>query len=660
MKARTALRSGIIALVEIIVAGIALFALWIAAALPARSQTSEGGAAKGVAAQAASPELVRAQSEWHQALLQLPHPKPGCYRATYPRVEWIPATCKPGPKYPAIPAHGIPKPFTVGDGGSNDFASHPTGTITGVDGTFPNPSVGLSETGPIANSGPSFSNTYTLQINTNQFTSAACMGSPNPNCKGWEQFVYENNPSTNDVYIQYWLIKYNAPCPGGGWTQFQFTGQTEIYCYQSTLASSTLSGHSVSEFGSNNLRFSATVTPSSDQVVITIGGDGAMMTGINAVDVAAGWIDGEFNVFGDGGDSSGGGQAGFGASSTIVVKNTVHNGTRNAPACDMQSFTGETNNLTLVGMGPIPTQASPAIEFTESNVLGSLAACVTAAGIGDTHLTTFDGLLYDFQAAGDFVLTEAEGFTVENRQVSGAPNWPNATVNHAVATRMGKTRVAVCTEPSRIFVDSRERQIGEGQIVSLPGGVGILRTGNVYLVQDENGDGIRAEDMGTYINLTVGLGHWPRTVRGVLANANGNVNAIEARTGGVLIAPFAFNQLYHEFADSWRVPEKESLLSPCGERVATGIPQEPFYANNLPLPLRERGQRACTAAGIREKALLEACIIDVAFTGREEAAKVYLGMRAPAAVGQIVTSGGGKGEGGKGGGDDKGDKQDKE
>jgi hypothetical protein len=35
-------------------------------------------------------------------------------------------------------------------------------------------------------------------------------------------------------------------------------------------------------------------------------------------------------------------------------------------------------------------------------------------------------------------------------------------------------------------------------------------------------------------------------------------------------------------------------------------------------------------------------------------------MRAPAAVGQIVTSGGGKGEGGKGGGDDKGDKQDKE
>jgi hypothetical protein len=638
MKIHAASPSRIVTLVRII-AAICLFALLMAAAPPAAAQTSDSGAANAAAAQARSPELVRAQTEWHQALLRLPNPGQGCYRATYPRVEWIPGTCKPGPKYPAIPPKGISRPFTVGNGGSNDFASNPTGTITGVDGTFPDPSVGLTETGPIANSGPSFSDTYTLQINTNQFTSAACMGSPNPNCKGWEQFVYENNPGTNDIYIQYWLIKYNATCPGAQWTQFQFTADPDIYCFQSTLASPTMSGHSVSEFGSNNLRFSATVTPSSDQVVITIGGDGAMMPGINAVDVAAGWVDAEFNVFGDGGDSSGGGQAAFGASSTIVVKNTVHNGTRNAPMCDMQSFTGETNNLTLAGMGPIPTQASPAIEFTESNVLGSLAACVTAAGIGDTHLTTFGGLLYDFQAAGDFILTQTEDFTVENRQKSGAPTWPNATVNKAVATQMGKTRVAVCTEPSRIFVDGRERQIGEGQIVSLPGGGGILRIGNVYLVQDEKGDGIRAEDDGTYINLTVGLGHWPATVRGVLANAHGDVNAIEARTGAVLITPFAFNQLYHEFADSWRVPEEESLLAPCGERVARGIPQKPFYADDLPPHLREQAQRACSAASIREKALIEACIIDVAFTGREEAAKAYVGMRAPAAVGQIVTSG---------------------
>jgi hypothetical protein len=600
-----------------------------ASALPVAAQTTN--------ASVANEREARAQETWHQSLLTLPHPKPGCYKAAYPKVEWTEAVCGKAPQYPIMPAHGAIKHFIVGNGGANDFASHPSGTITGVDGTFPSLSAGITESGPIANSGPSLPDTYTLQINTNQFASGACMGSPNPNCKGWEQFVYENNSFTHDVFIQYWLIKYNAPCPSSSWTQFSFTTSTDIYCYQSTSTSSLMSGVPMSNFG--NLKLSASVTSSSDQVVMRVGTDVAMIMGNNAVDVAAGWIDGEFNVFGDAGNSSGGGQAGFGANSTIVVKNTVHNGTKNAPTCDMQSFTGETNSLSLVGMSPIGTQPSPAIEFTESNVLGTAAACVTAAGIGDVHMTTFEGLLYDFQAAGDFVIAETDrNFIVESRQVSGAPTWPDATVNKAVATKMGDTRVAVCTAPSRIVIDGRATEMKEGQILSLPGGVGVLHTGNIYLVEDDNGNSMRAEDNGTYINVSVGLGHWPATVRGVLANARGNVNAIEARSGAVLTTPFVFNQLYHEFADSWRVSERESLLAPCGERVVRGIPERPFTAKNLKPQQEKRARAVCTSAGVKNEALLEACMIDVAFTGQESAAKVYTGLRAPVTVGQIEPS----------------------
>jgi len=72
--------------------------------------------------------------------------------------------------------------------------------------------------------------------------------------------------------------------------------------------------------------------------------------------------------------------------------------------------------------------------------------------------------------------------------------------------------------------------------------------------------------------------------------------------------------------------------------VETGVPQKPFYASDLPPEIRRRAQTVCTQAGVKDKALLEACTIDVAFTGRETAAKVYVGMRAPVAVGQIVTS----------------------
>jgi hypothetical protein len=622
----------------IIVASSVLFGLLSSIALSAQQEKPKPQASTiPSAAQTTKPQIAKTREEWHKALLQLPHPKTGCYKASFPRVEWKAVPCGTPPPYPVEPAHGPAKHFIVGNGGSNDFAANPTGTIFGVDGTFPSVSSGITESGPIANSGPSLSDTYTLQINTNQFTSTACMGSPNPNCKGWEQFVYENNPSEHRVFIQYWLIKYNTTCPSAAWTQFNFTGSGDIYCYQSTGTSSLMAGQPISAF--NNLKMSAAVTASSDQVVVTVGSDSAMITGLNAVAVAAGWTDAEFNVFGDGGNSSGGGQAGFGASSTIVVETTVHNGTKNAPMCKMESFTGETNNLTLVGTAPIGTQPSPAIEFTESNVPGSMAACVTAAGVGDTHLSTFGGLLYDFQASGDFVLAQTgKDFIVEARQVSGAPTWPSASINKAVATQMGQTRVAFCT-PSRLVVDGETTEVGDGKIRPLPGGVDILRTGNVYIVADQNGNSLRAEFNGTYINATVGLGEWPAKVRGILANANGHVNEIEARTGTVLAAPFAFAKLYHEYADSWRVPAKESLLSVCGYReVETGIPQKPFYANDLPPEVSKRTRAVCMAAGVKDKTLLDACTLDVAVIGNESAAKVFVGLHAPAAVGRVVPS----------------------
>src|ERR1019366_2573404 len=109
----------------------------------------------------------------------------------------------------------------------------------------------------------------------------------------------------------------------------------------------------------------------------------------------------------------------------------------------LKSWTGETSNLTLVNSPPVSPapNPAPALVFSESSpaAAGAAATCADAVSLGDTHLTTFGGLLYDFQASGDFVLSEAgPDFVVQNRQVSGAPTWPNAAVNHGVATRMGK------------------------------------------------------------------------------------------------------------------------------------------------------------------------------------------------------------------------------
>jgi hypothetical protein len=588
-------------------------------------------------------EIARTREAWRKSMQRLPQPKEGCYAAEFPRVEWKPVTCVEPPDYPMPPARGKAKHFIVGGGGANDFAAEPTAsgpggngtsTVQSSDGTFVSLSAGITEQGQINAAGGQVNDAYTLQLNTNTFTSTACAGTGNPTgCRGWEQFVYENNNTQHRAFIQYWLIQYNAACPAG-WMQFTFPPpSTDIYCFRNSPGAVALTaGQPVSNL--NNVTLTGAVTATSDRITVFVGATAFTTAGSNAVNAAAGWTDAEFNVFGD----AGGGQANFGANTTMVGRTMVHNGTRNAPTCVAESFTGETNNLTLVGMNAIGIQPSPSIEFTQSNIAGTMAACVTAAGIGDTHLSTFGGLLYDFQASGDFVLAQIDkDFVVQARQISGAPTWPNASVNKAVAAQMGESRVAFCTAPPRLVVDGNAAEVVDGQVLSLPTGVDILRRGNVYVVQDQRGNGLRAELNATYINVTVGLGRWPTKVSGILANAGSQINKIQARTGTVLTAPFPYATLYHEYADSWRVSEKESLLSVCGDgAIETGIPTRPFYAKDLDPQLYKRARDVCRAAGVRDKSFLEACTLDVAVIGDEKAAQVFVGLRAPAAVGRVV------------------------
>jgi hypothetical protein len=144
------------------------------------------------------------------------------------------------------------------------------------------------------------------------------------------------------------------------------------------------------------------------------------------------------------------------------------------------------------------------------------------------------------------------------------------------------------------------------------------------------------------MNVTVGFGHWPETVHGILTNVKGHINQVAARTGMTLTAPFALADLYHPYADSWRVPTEASLLSVCGERaIETGVPSKPFYANDLDPEISRRTRAVCVAAGVRGKALLDACTLDVAVIGDDSAAKVFVGQRAPAAVGLVVPKRGG-------------------
>ena len=581
-----------------------------------------------------SAEELRQRDDWRVSMAQLALPSNGCFQAAYPNRQWAEIACTTPPNVPIQPGHG-PRPLVIGN--RNDISAQaPSGFISTGIGTFDSVTGVTSVSSPTSTGGSPVTNAYGIQLNTNTFASPACSGSPNPGCEGWEQFAFLNNGSSGVVFIQYWLIRYNATCPSG-WNTFMFPSSTDIYCWRNSSQSVGTPNQPITNL--RQLSVSGSVTSTGDSVSFSNGSTIFARNGNNLVGAAAGWRIAEFNVFG----YCCGGQANFNSGSAAVPRTRIFYGGNAPPLCFAQGFTGETNNLSFGPTAPASAPPGPAVFFSESTGGGATSNCMAATSVGDTHLRTLDGLFYDFQASGDFILAQTEpNFVVQARQVSGAPTWPDATVNKAVATQMGNSKVAICL-PARLIVDGNNTDIADGTSFSTPEGVDIWRVGNTYVVTDQNGNSLRAVLHPSWIDVFVGLGRWPTTVTGLLTNAENNVNKIAARDGTVLTNPFSFDELYRRYGESWRVAPSESLLSACGDRsVERGNPSRPFFAKDLDRSIYDRTRAVCIAAGVTGDAFLDACTLDVAVIGNDAAANVFVTLPQPVAVGNVV-SGGGRG-----------------
>jgi hypothetical protein len=574
---------------------------------------------------------------WRRAILHTRRPKRGCFTATYPETAWREVPCKPTPPTkPFYPRRvgGVRLPNTVGGTGP-DFSAQPaSGFISEGEGSFDSVSGVTSESNTAGTA-----NTYSLQLNTDNFKTSAC--STYSACRGWEQFVYE---SSGTAYIQYWMIRWGAQgascrtpvspsCDGShvfsnGWCPFSIPGTTDVYCARNAASSISPASEPASSLGV--LKMTGTTSGvngnADDEIAVTAGSVSTGPGDNYFPDLGNQWQIAEFNVFGDGGSDA----ANFNTGSTLVVRTSVASGTALAPTCGQQSFTGESNNLTLVDLTPpVSHSGTPSLVFKESNVAGSTqTTCAGAVTVGDTHITTFDGLYYDFQASGDYILAQDGGsFIVQARQASGAPTWPNAAVNKAVATQMGSTRVAIYIEPVRLVVDGTVRTVADGSPLLLPSGVQISKQGNVYTVSSETGDQLRATLNSTWIDVAVGLGFSPRpNVRGLLGNPLGNGRQLITSGEVALTFPLIFTDLYRSYAESWRVPPKESLFT--GES-RFGIPEKAFSAADLTPEQSERALRTCRAAGITNPTLLDSCVLDTTVLNNETAAKVFVTLPPP-------------------------------
>ncbi|WP_051951208.1 hypothetical protein [Actinacidiphila yeochonensis] len=611
------------------------------ASAPASSATSASSASSKVSTASSSTST----QQWHSAMAQLTTPAKGCYTSAYPAVAWQSTACTTAPNQRFAPkagatatgtasrtatgtADGARLPAVAGAstgsatgtgtgtapdvvGNGIDFSAGVSGVLNGATGSFPTVSGVTSETGG------GVANSYSLQLNSAPFSSPICAG--HAGCQGWEQFILSNPGSgTGAAFIQFWILNYFTTCPSG-WNSYLSD------CYKNGSAVAVPS-QPIGNLAS--LSLSGNVTSSLDTVVMTTpGGTYSASTADSTLGLSADWNAAEFMIGGNGGGS----QATFNSGSTVTVKTVTHDGTTNAPTCLSEGFTGETNNLNLVNTPSFTVGASPSIQSRQSNILTSPASCASAHGTGDTHLETFGGTFYDFQAEGSFTLARSSTMTVQSNQVSGASlGWPGAAVNSAVATQMGADTVALCAARG-LVVDGAATALPDGGTINLASGDKVVRTGSQYVVTDPQGDNMAATLNPGYVDVNVGLGSYPQPVSGLLANAPGTDNQLRTSTGTVLNLPVDLDTLYKVYGDSWRVPASQSLVAVCGDKTETTDPAAPFWADQLPTALHDKAQAICQQDAVKDATLLEACTLDVAVLG-EGAATEFVGEPAPVDV----------------------------
>ena len=281
---------------------------------------------------------------------------------------------------------------------------------------------------------------------------------------------------------------------------------------------------------------------------------------------------------------------------------------------------------------------------------------------GDPHVTTTNGVHYDFQAAGEFVALKNSdnGFELQTRQSPvltgfnpGANSYTGlascVSLNTAVALRVGKHRVTY--QPSGGGFSSREQLElrVDGRRVSS----NRIDFGNGNVVNRSAADGeldVRLGD-GTRVVVTpwfwTSQGYWYLDVRvfntpareGVMGHilASGwlprfpDGSALGPRPAALIDRHVQLNE---KFADAWRVKTTTTLFD-----YAAGLSTVDFTDRNWPAapgkactsttihgpspyvkePRPDLAKKACS--GIRDPAIRANCIFDVTVMGDANAAR---------------------------------------
>lgn len=283
-----------------------------------------------------------------------------------------------------------------------------------------------------------------------------------------------------------------------------------------------------------------------------------------------------------------------------------------------------------------------------------------AANEGDPHLTTVEGVRYDFQSAGEFVALRGDGLVIQTRQTAIATSFfpgPNpytglatcVSLNTAVAAQVGKHRVTYQPNLNGIPDPSGLQLRVDGALTTVPtSGIDLGDGGAIHNTSATGGLRIDFPN-GTILAVTPGW--WASQSKWYL-----NVNAYQTTASegllGVLAPgswlpalpdgsslgprpvplPDRYVKLYEDFADAWRVDDDTTLFD-----YAAGTSTEDFTLSEWPKqsppcevpeepvadPLDpDVAEAAC--AQIQDRDRREDCVYDVTVTGEVGFVETYL------------------------------------
>ncbi len=299
---------------------------------------------------------------------------------------------------------------------------------------------------------------------------------------------------------------------------------------------------------------------------------------------------------------------------------------------------------------------------------------------GDPHIRTVDGIHYDFQSAGEFVLLRSEGLELQARQTpvtTAGPVGPDGytgltscvSINTAVAIRVGLNRITyqpqVVAAPGvegdkprvqrrlRLRVDGKDVDLGADGFVLSSGGR-IMRTSVAEGIEIHvpGGEGIVITPwfwdyyQVWYMNIEV---RHARATEGVMGAINGGSWLPALSNGDRLGAKPAdlglvYRDLHETFAKSWRVDATTSLFdyepgqtpdtffvekwpgSGAQQCVAPPLPGGPIDRPAPPPVARAEAEQLC--AGLVDAERRENCIADVMAMGEPSVAKAYAATEA--------------------------------